>query len=134
MCVLDMRGHVCVCQGSCMCVLEVMYVCVRGHVYVCQRSCMCVRGHVCVCQRLCMYMLEVMYMCARGHVYVCQRSCMCVLGVLILSLSTICLLDFGIKRRYQIQCAQRVSGITFIRYAQNRKVGKPNNLKSLASR
>ena len=25
----------------------------------------------------------------------------------------------------------RVSGITFIRYAQNRKVGKPNNLKVL---
>jgi hypothetical protein len=24
-----------------------------------------------------------------------------------------------------------VSGITFIRYAQNRKVGKPNNLKVL---
>jgi hypothetical protein len=23
----------------------------------------------------------------------------------------------------------RVSGITFIRYAQNRKIGKPNNLK-----
>ena len=28
----------------------------------------------------------------------------------------------------------RVSGITFIRYAQNRKVGKPNNLKSFASK
>jgi hypothetical protein len=27
-----------------------------------------------------------------------------------------------------------VSGITFIRYAQNRKVGKPNNLKSFASK
>jgi hypothetical protein len=30
---------------------------------------------------------------------------------------------------YQIMCAQRVSGITFIRYAQNRQIGKPNNLK-----
>jgi len=33
------------------------------------------------------------------------------------------------KRRYQIQCARRVSGITFIRYAQNQKIGKLNNLK-----
>jgi len=39
-----------------------------------------------------------------------------------------------IKRRYQIKCTQRVSGITFIRYAQNRKVGKPNNFKSFASK
>ena len=27
---------------SCICVLEVMYLCVRGHVFVCQRSCICV--------------------------------------------------------------------------------------------
>jgi hypothetical protein len=29
------RGHVYVCEGSCICVLGVMYMCVRGHVYVC---------------------------------------------------------------------------------------------------
>ena len=34
----------------------------------------------------------------------------------------------GQKKMYK----QR-SGITFIRYAQNRKVGKPNNLKRFAS-
>ena len=32
------------------------------------------------------------------------------------------------KRRYQIQCERRVFGITVIRYAQNRKNGKLNNL------
>ena len=45
-------GHVYVCQGSCICVPGVMYVCTRGHVCVCQGSCMCV--------------LRVMYVCARG--------------------------------------------------------------------
>jgi hypothetical protein len=30
------------------------------------------------------------------------------------------------------QTTQRVSGITFIRYAPNRKIGKPNNLKVLS--
>ena len=39
-----LRGHVFVCLGyrpskdterSCICVLEVMYLCVRGHVFVC---------------------------------------------------------------------------------------------------
>ena len=32
------------------------------------------------------------------------------------------------KRKYQSQCARRVSGITFIRYAQ---CGRPNNVKGL---
>ena len=31
-----------------------------------------------------------------------------------------------IKRRYQTQCARRASGITFIWYAQNRKIAKPS--------
>jgi hypothetical protein len=43
-------------ERSCICVLEVMYLCVRGHVFVCQRLCICV--------------LEVMYLCVRGHVFV----------------------------------------------------------------
>jgi hypothetical protein len=34
-------------------------------------------------------------------------------------------------RRYQINCAQHISGITFIRYSQNQKIGQANNLKSL---
>ena len=38
-----------------------------------------------------------------------------------------------IKRRYQIQCTRRVSGITFIMYAQNRKTGKPTQFKSFGS-
>ena len=83
------RGHVNVCQGSYICVLEVMYLCVRGHVFVCQRSCICVLG--------------VMYLCVRGHVFVCQESCICVLEVMYLCVrgtdcspfSTICRLDFG---------------------------------------
>ena len=33
-----------------------------------------------------------------------------------------------------MQCARRISGITFIRYAQNRKIGKPNNLKVVGSK
>ena len=53
----EVSGHVFVCQRSCICVLEVMYLCVRGHVFVCQRSCICV--------------LEVMYLCVRGHVFMC---------------------------------------------------------------
>ena len=36
-----------------------------------------------------------------------------------------------LNRRYQIYCARRVSGITFIRYALNRKNGKTNNLNIL---
>ena len=62
-CVLEIMY---LCQRSCICVLEVMYLCVRGHIFVCQRSRICV--------------LEVMYLCVRGHVFVCQRSCFCVLG------------------------------------------------------
>jgi hypothetical protein len=34
------------------------------------------------------------------------------------------------KTYYQIECVRRVSRITFIRYTQGRKDGKPNN-KSL---
>jgi hypothetical protein len=33
------------------------------------------------------------------------------------------------RRNYQNWCARRVSGITFISYALNRKIGEPNNLK-----
>jgi len=33
------------------------------------------------------------------------------------------------KRRYKIQCARHASGIAFIRYAKNRNIGNPNNLK-----
>ena len=76
----EVSGHVFVCQRSCICVLEVMYLCVRGHVFVCQRSCICVNGHVFVCQRSCICVLAVMYLCVRGHVFVCQRSCIRVLG------------------------------------------------------
>ena len=82
----NLESHVFVCQRSCICVLEVMYLCVRGHVFVCQRSCMCVlevmylcvRGHVFVCQRSCICVLEVMYLCVRGHVFVCwgYRFCL----------------------------------------------------------
>ena len=38
-----------------------------------------------------------------------------------------------IKRRYQIECTRRVSGLTFIMYAQSRKTGKPTNLKVFVS-
>ena len=38
------------------------------------------------------------------------------------------------KQRYQIYCAPRIPGITFIRYAQNRNIGKPNNLKVFGSK
>ena len=31
-------------------------------------------------------------------------------------------------------CAHTVSGITFIRYTQTQKIGKPNNLKVLESK
>ena len=31
--------------------------------------------------------------------------------------------------RCYIKCVRRVSGIAFIRYAQNQKIGKPNNYK-----
>ena len=74
--------HVYVCQGSCICVLGVMCICVRSHVYVCQGSCICVRGHVYVCQGSCICVLGVMHMCVRGHAYVCQGSSICVLGVM----------------------------------------------------
>ena len=43
------RGHVFVCQRSCVCVLEVMCLCVSGHVFVCQRSCVCVLEVMCLC-------------------------------------------------------------------------------------
>ena len=39
----------------------------------------------------------------------------------------------SIKRRYQIDCARRVSGITFIWHAQYRKIGKGDNLKVFGS-
>ena len=67
-------------EQSCICVLEVMYLCIRGHLFVCQRSSICV--------------LEVMYLCVRGHLFVCQRSCICVLEVSILPLPMIFL--FGL--------------------------------------
>ena len=37
--------------------------------------------------------------------------------------------DVVIKRRYQIYCARRVSGITFITYNQDRTIEMPNNLR-----
>ena len=37
------------------------------------------------------------------------------------------------KKEDQIQCKQHLSWITFIRYAQNRKIGKPNNFKVFGS-
>ena len=39
------------------------------------------------------------------------------------------IMGLAIKRRYEFLWEQRVSGITFIRYAQSRKIGKPNNIK-----
>jgi hypothetical protein len=33
------------------------------------------------------------------------------------------------KRKCQIYCARRISGITFIKYAPKRKIGKAKNLK-----
>jgi hypothetical protein len=36
-------------EGSCICVLGVMYLCVRGHVFVLRVMYLCVRGHVFVC-------------------------------------------------------------------------------------
>jgi hypothetical protein len=42
-----------------------------------------------------------------------------------------CVFSVKKKRRYQIQCAQHVSGITFIRDTKSRKIGKTNNLKFL---
>ena len=83
----NLESHVFVCQRSCICVLEVMYLCVRGHVFVCQRSCICV--------------LEVVYLCVRGHVFVCQRSCICVLEVMYLCVRGIdfaYFYDFSIRR------------------------------------
>ena len=101
-------GHVYVCQGSCICVLGVMYMRVRGHVYVCQGSCICVLGVMylcvrgsCICVLGIMYMLGVMYMCVRGHVSVCQGSCMCVLGVMYV---------LGVMNRCQGYQVRKVSG------------------------
>jgi hypothetical protein len=37
------------------------------------------------------------------------------------------------KRRYQIYCAGHVFGITFTRYAQNQKIGKPKFFKVFGS-
>ena len=37
------------------------------------------------------------------------------------------------KRRYQIECTPRGSGIPFTRVTQSRKIGKPNNSKILKS-
>jgi hypothetical protein len=51
------RGHIFVCLGACICVLEVMYLCARGHVFVFWGSCICVLG--------------VMYLCVGGRVFVC---------------------------------------------------------------
>ena len=68
-------------ERSCICVLEIMYLCVRDHVFVCQRSRICVLAVMYLCQRSCICVLEVMYLCVRGHVFVCQRSYICVLAV-----------------------------------------------------
>ena len=37
-------------------------------------------------------------------------------------------------KRYQIKCACHIYGITFIRYADNQKIGKPNNLNVFGSK
>ena len=71
-------------ERSCICVLEVMYLCVRGHVFVLEVMHLCVRGHAFVCKRSCICVLEVMHLCVRSHVFVCQRSCICVLEVMYL--------------------------------------------------
>ena len=45
----------------------------------------------------------------------------------ILFSNNVCFVGFYIyKCRYQIQYARRFSGTTLIRYAQNRKIGKPS--------
>ena len=97
-------------EQSCICVLEVMYLCIRGHVFVYQRSCLCVlevmylciRSHVFVYQRSCICVLEVMSLCIRGHVFVYQRSCICVLGILILPLYKICYWILELFQQYDI--------------------------------
>ena len=71
----ESKTHVFVCYRSCICVLQVMYLCVTGHVFVCYRSCICV--------------LQVMYLCVTGHVFVCYRSCICVLLVMYLCVTGI---------------------------------------------
>jgi hypothetical protein len=38
------------------------------------------------------------------------------------------------KNKHRILCIRSVSGITFIRYAQSRKAGKPNNFKSFGTK
>jgi hypothetical protein len=39
------------------------------------------------------------------------------------------LLSLESKKKVDIKFSVQISGITFIRYDQNRKIGKPNNLK-----
>ena len=48
---LCVRGHVFVCEWTCICVWGVMYLCMRGHVFVCKWSCICVWGVMYVCVR-----------------------------------------------------------------------------------
>ena len=125
------RGHVYVCQGSCICVLEVMYMCVRRHVYVCQGSCICVLGVVrqgsCICVLGVMYMcvrgrvLGVMYMCARGHVYVCQWYWFCLCFYVVFSLDfeeipTVCYFLAQIFKMFR-QCV--ILQLRFLRYSDS---------------
>jgi hypothetical protein len=42
------------------------------------------------------------------------------------------IISMAYKRRYLFECVQHVSGITFIRYAQNQKIGKQNKLKRIS--
>ena len=46
----------------------------------------------------------------------------------------VCFHTIKYKCRYLIYCTQHVSRITFIRYAQGQKMGKPNNLKVFGSK
>ena len=94
---LCVRGHVFVCQRSCICVLDVMYLCVRGHVFVCQGSCICV--------------LDVMYLCVRGHVFVCQGYGFCLFlrffYRIFFSVVFFCFFYFIIDntQNYQLECS-----------------------------
>jgi len=55
----------------------------------------------------------------------------CNLTILVKKIETILTNENIIKRRYQIHCTRHVSGITFISYGHDQKIGKPNKLKSL---
>ena len=54
--------------GSCIYVLEVMYLSVGGHAFVCW-------DHAFMCWGSCNCVLEVMYLSVGGHAFVCWRSC-----------------------------------------------------------